>query len=425
MDYSKFTLKNNIPVYVCQSPLYIQTNVRLKFYSTNGENNAAKTLAVKLMMEGSMHYPTSQAISLAALNEFGAGISGGCGMNSGLHVTSFSFNALTNDRLTGGQNTLENMTALLADIINEPLIESGRFNNEYFSRKKEELIIGVKQAGLDKDTVAERRFIELALGKNSHTMPSAGDLEEVEGVKNEDAAGAYSRMITETPRMIFVGTSLEPEHVAEVLGMAFGNLPEVNKTPVFAAPPEKNANSRLEDDSEFDQSVVFAGFPFSIPESTKERHALQLLAFYIGGYSEGRLFTEIRTKRDMAYSAFAGIDFETGLMHGVAGVDIKNKEKTIEIMVKEFSKAAAGKIIKSGIANAKRYVLSQIGMNMHSKGRRMGFLENSVLSNRLEEIAGYEQRYRDIEYDDVLKTASRIIPSPIVYCLRQGDKNEH
>ncbi|MFH1065494.1 MAG: insulinase family protein [Nanoarchaeota archaeon] len=422
MDYSKFRLKNNIPVYVCQSPLYVQTNVKLKFYSANNESNAAKTLAVRLMMEGSRHFPTSQAINLATLNEFDAGIGGGCGMNSGLHVAGFSISALTKESLTGGQNTLENMAALLADIINEPLIESGRFNNEYFIKKKEELIVGVKQAGLDKDIVAERKFLELALGKNSHTMPVAGDLKEVEGVRNEDAAGAYSRMIAEIPRMIFVGTSLEPWHVAEVLDRVFGNLPEVNKTPAFAAPPEKNAGARLEDDSEFDQSVVYAGFPFSIPETTKERHALQMLAFYMGGYSGGRLFTEIRTKRDMAYGAFAGIDFETGLMHGVAGVDIKNKDKTIEIIINEFSKAANGKITKSGIANAKRYVLSQIGMNMHSKARRMGFLENSVLSNRPDEIAGYEQRYSNVEYEDVLKAASRINPSPIVYCLKQGDK---
>lgn len=421
MDYSKYSLGNGTEIYVYQSQLYTQTKVKLRFYSANGENNAAKTLVSMILMEGSRHFPTSQAISLAAENEFGADIGGSSAMNGGLHIASFGINALTKDTLTQGQNTFENMVALLADVVKEPLLEGGLFNNEYFLKKQEELLLGVKQANMDKDTLAERRFLEIALGKNAHTMPATGDEDEITRTTNADTVAAYSRMIT-SPRKIIVGTSLSPEYIAEILANAFKDLPSGNGTAAFAAPPEKNLNAKLEEKSEFDQSVVYVGLPFSISSDEKERRALSMLSFYIGGYSGGRLFTEIRTKRDMAYGAYSHIDLETGLIYGIAGIDIKNKDKTIEIMVDEFRKAASGKITKSGIAAAKRYVLSQIDMSMHAKEGRLQFIENSVLANRLDDIARYEQRYRNIGYEDVVKAASRITTAPIIYCLHQGDK---
>ena len=116
----------------------------------------------------------------------------------------------------------------------------------------------------------------------------------------------------------------------------------------------------LEDKSSFDQTMIGMAFPVLKPQNVKEIRALYILNHHIGGYSNARLFTEIRTKRDMAYGAYSHIDFDTGMIIGNTSVDEKNKDTAKRIMLDEFFKAASGRITKKDLRK-QRLTLSTAG----------------------------------------------------------------
>lgn len=422
MEFVKQTLNNGTELYVYQSDIYTHTTVDFNFYSRKDAGNAANALANMILMEGSKNFPTLQAISLASEKEYGAGISGKSVSVGDLQATGVYINVLTKASLIAGQKTLENMAGLMADILAFPLIGDGGFKQEYFDEKKEELLLQAKQMNLNKDYFAKKRFLETALGDSPFVLPSSGSEEDISKLDNATVTRAYAHTLNHLPRKIFIGTNLKPEYVIQVFDNSLRILPQVQADIRVGEVPTKSAATRKEEASNFDQSVVFVGVPVIVPRAAKERQALGLLNFYLGGFHGARLFTEIRTKRDMAYGAYSNLDRELGLIYGKAAVDLKNKDKTIELMLKEISKIVQGKITKSGFESAKGYLLNTRLMRMHAKHDRLDAIESCVLGDRLEDLANYETAYEDITYEDVVNAASFVKNEPVVYCLLQGDK---
>ncbi|MFA5888132.1 MAG: insulinase family protein, partial [Candidatus Nanoarchaeia archaeon] len=315
-----------------------------------------------------------------------------------------------------------NMVSLLVSILANPLLSDENFMAEHLNTKRKELLLAEKRRKLDKQSIAGRGFMETAIGKCIYTMDVAGTEEDILAVSHADCSTAYIRQLCEMPKKIFAGTNLEPEYIAGIVEKNFGCMPKTDSIITLPDAPEKKEHSRVEREFPCDQSLVFAGIPFDIPESTKEKRALNILTFYLGGYAGGRLFTEIRLKRDMAYGAYASIDPHLGIIYGHAGIDRANKDAVVDIMLEEFRKAAKGKITKSGLEKAKSYLLNQRKMNLHSKEMKLSVIESAALEGRMDELKNYEQAYMDITPEDVINAASRLKFAPIVYCLLQQEK---
>ncbi len=78
----------------------------------------------------------------------------------------------------------------------------------------------------------------------------------------------------------------------------------------------------------------------------ENKYAISILTSILGGGMSSRLFSEVREKRGLAYNIRAMSDFhkDTGSFVIQAGVEHKNLEKTIEIILKEIRD-----IVKNGV----------------------------------------------------------------------------
>ena len=140
-------------------------------------------------------------------------------------------------------------------------------------------------------------------------------------------------------RKLFITTNYSPEDMIALMKLNFSNLPKVDSAIFIGEPPEKKgAGMMLEDKSSFDQTMIGMAFPVLKPQNVKEIRALYILNHHIGGYSNARLFTEIRTKRDMAYGAYSHIDFDTGMIIGNTSVDEKTRTPQNALCLMSFSR---------------------------------------------------------------------------------------
>ena len=264
--------------------------------------------------------------------------------------------------------------------------------------------------------------MEVALGAESPFAAKATGIPgDVEKISNMEAVWAWERIYETASRRIFAATNLSPESIMRLCSEHFSNLPNICNNTTIGPVPAKNAGT-VEEESGFDQSMVYVGFPVAVPETSRERLALRLLNMYIGGYGNARLEDEIRQKRDMAYYARSRLSLETGLLYGVTGVDLANKDTAVEIMTREIRKAAEGKITKGGFNRAKRLLRDTHMRAMHTKSEKLEAIERLVLTGKGDEIESYEDPFKDISYDDVVKAAARIINAPVTYCLLGGKK---
>lgn len=423
MEHSRHVMENGTELYIVSSPGYSNTTISINFYAKNSSQNSARRAAINLLTEGCKKYPTSQQISYAAQQEYGAAIGAFSGTDGDLHQNGIFLNVLSNEKFTEGRKTLENMVSLLSEMIYNPLITAGKFNEAYFQTEKMSLLNQAKSRKIDKKAIVTARFNEIALGKGSaFAMDAIGYAEDIDSLENMQAVWGFQDMYERNARKMFISTNYSPEHMIELMSLYFSNLPRVGSAILIGQMPEKKGIlTETEERSKFDQTAIRMGFPVLKPRSIKETRALIILNHYLGGYSNARLFTEIRAKRHMAYGANSAINFDKGIVFGATDVDEKNRQVAKDLMREEFSKVLSGKITKKGFREAKAHFINTRAMTLHTKDSIISAIETSVLRNMPELLENYENAFDSIAYEEVLEAAGLIQDTPIAYCLLQKE----
>jgi len=142
-----------------------------------------------------------------------------------------------------------------------------------------------------------------------------------------------------------------------------------------------------------------------------KRYAQELLAVILGGMMSSRLFTEIRGKLGIAYyiNTEDQTNPDTGYLVTQAGVDNKNIEKAIQIILKEYKKISQKKVPEEELKKAKDYLKGKLTLMLEPSDAQASFyaiqelLEKKILTP--EEIF---KRVDRVSQSDILKVAKDI-----------------
>ncbi|RME54975.1 insulinase family protein [Candidatus Woesearchaeota archaeon] len=420
MDYYHFIWPNDTNVYVIQDEDYKTTDINLTFFTELGTSCLAKTLANHILLEGSRKYPSSQKIELAFLKEFDVNYWAFPSIYRNLHSFGFSLNIVTERSLIGRKKTLEKSIRILEDIVTNPLIEGSCFSNENFFRVKERLYLGLKQNQMNKEKVAINNFFKQIIKNQEVLTPLYGTEEEYSRITCQDCTTAYTSILNDSLKHFYITTNLDPDNVNNLLLEHFGNLSRSNQNISYRYIPANKTNVRLhEDNSQFNQTIVIVGAPLTKQLSYNEGIRLRLLNHYLGGSSSSRIFKEVRQKRNMAYSAYSYLDTEKEVIYAMAGVDLINKQKTIDVMLREFEKIRSGKFIKKEIKESKKMLENFWQMSSHKKSQKLRQLIYASLSNQWEIMNNYDNPYKNVSLDEVIDASRFIENQPVIYCLLQ------
>ncbi len=142
-----------------------------------------------------------------------------------------------------------------------------------------------------------------------------------------------------------------------------------------------------------------------------QKYTQELLAVILGGMMSSRLFNEIRTKLGIAYyiQTSASADTDTGFLVTQAGVDNKNVEKGILVILREYKKISQKKVPKKELKKAKDFLKGKTTLLLESSEAQASFyglqelLEKKILTP--EEIF---TKIDKVTTDDILKVAKDI-----------------
>jgi len=132
-----------------------------------------------------------------------------------------------------------------------------------------------------------------------------------------------------------------------------------------------------------------------------DRHVLTLLALILGGGMSSRLFTSVRGNLGLAYYIFSSSDMYTdsGYFTTQAGIDARNAEKVIRIILAEYKKIADQGTGGAELKKVKDYLKGRMIMGMESSSTMASFYANQEILKG--QIATLEERLSGI---DAVKT---------------------
>ena len=148
--------------------------------------------------------------------------------------------------------------------------------------------------------------------------------------------------------------------------------------------------------------------------SHPQKYALTLLSIILGGNMSSRLFIKVRERSGLAYSIHTSADCFTdaGYLVTQAGIDSKNLEKTIKLILEEYKNLKDKKITEKELQKAKDYIKGIMSLSLDASDYQTSFyamqelLENKILSPE-EKFAKIDE----ISVDDIKKVAEDIFVS--------------
>ncbi len=147
--------------------------------------------------------------------------------------------------------------------------------------------------------------------------------------------------------------------------------------------------------------------------STKhqDKYALTLLSTILGGGMSSRLFISVRERLGLAYYVFSSPEFytDTGYFTSQAGVDIKNIEKAIKVILSEYRRIAKNGVTKEELKKVKDQIRSRTIMRLESSSAMANYFADQELLT--EEILIPEEKFfllNKVTSNDIKRVAEDI-----------------
>jgi predicted Zn-dependent peptidase len=143
----------------------------------------------------------------------------------------------------------------------------------------------------------------------------------------------------------------------------------------------------------------------------ERRYALALLSVILGGNMSSRLFIKVRERNGLAYSIHTSTDNSTdaGYLVTQAGIDHKNLEKSIELILQEYKDLKNKKITEKELQKAKDYMKGTTALYLDSSDSQASFYAAQELLEK--RILTPEEKFRMIDrvsVDDIKSVAEDI-----------------
>ncbi len=237
-------------------------------------------------------------------------------------------------------------------------LTSPHFDNGDVERIRSQIISGLRRDTSDPQSLASRKFVEIAFGDHPYGRLANGTLESVPRIDVDDLKDYVRRVLARDTLKIAVVGDVDPATLGKLLDQTFGGLPAKSSlTPVAdieAARPPQRAFIPLD----VPQTVVTFGGPGF------KRHDPNFMAGYVvnhilgGGTLSSRLYREVREKRGLAYSVYQSLLWmnHSALFIGNTGTRADRAGETVDAITSEVRRMAEDGPTQQELDEAKSYL---------------------------------------------------------------------
>ena len=361
MKYSEKEIKSGIKLHTIKTEKF-KTNLIAIFLSMpiTREEVTKNSLISAVLRRGCMKMPTSVDISKTLEEMYGSTFDNGIdktGDNQIFYIETINDNYITQN----SENILKNGMEKLLEIVFNPLVKDGKFNEEYVKQEKENIKRIIEGKTDNKAMYATERCIEEMYKNEPFGLYKYGYVEDLKDIDAKKLYEYYKKMISICKIDIFVSGNIDSK-VEEILveNENIKKLQGRTSQVKFEIPKkEKVKEQEIVEQMDVTQGKIVIGMDLT-QENAEQKYDAIVYNAILGGTANSKMFQEVREKASLAYSAGSTYLRYKGNILIKCGIEIKNYEKTLEIIRKQLEDMRNGKFSDEDIENAKKSIISGI-----------------------------------------------------------------
>lgn len=432
---------NNIEIYYIPAGKFKTNTITFFFFENLTRNSVSKNALIPAVLRrGCRDYPEMVRISMQLEKFYGCSFDCSVAKKGEYHIIYFHSEFISDKYVNPEEELFKNVFELILKIIVDPVTENGLFKSEYVEQEKETVKKIIERRINDKVQYAVERCIEEMCKNEPYGIYEYGDIEGLESITLNSLYDQYRNMIENYPLIIYITGDVQREKLSwatEKINKIFGSI---RKNPATVESSINNIlknNIKMQKGSKINktegnntggnvryinenigvnQAKLSLGFRTGI--SPQENHYYSFVVFdrILGGGVYSKLFQNVREQQGLAYYIFSQYEKFKGLLLVSCGIDADQKEKTIDIILKQIDEMKSGNITDYELDSALKSIKTDIHSLRDSQLQIAEFYLSQILAGTRDDFGLFNEKTGRVSAADVINV-SKMVQLDTVYFL--------
>lgn len=431
MSNQKSELKEGITFHSIETNKF-KTNLFALFIAIPLEREAVTTRALlpAVLRRGCQTYQTQEQINQTLEEMYGATFDCGIDKNGDNQVIKFYVEGINEKYLPEKEPVGEKCLDMLLQVVLNPLLKQGKFDEEYVTCEKNNLKNIISSKIDNKRKYAYDRCIEEMYMNDPYGIYKYGYLEEVDDITPESLAKAYEELMNRAKIDIFVsGDNIQNlEEVAKKHPLIQALKPRTPDFCINEVIREETISFKLEPKKvvqeimQVNQGNLILGLDVGV-EKEEEKEVANLYNAILGGGANSKLFQNVREKASLAYTAGSNYTKQKAAIFIRCGIEIENYEKAVAIIMQQLQDMQAGIFTEEDVESAKELMKANIRGIPEEQDVELTYAYGQEMAGKETTLEEYRKKIEAVTKEQIVALAKRV-RIDTVYFLRSGKEGE-
>ena len=304
------------------------------------ETAAANALLPAVLRRGTVRCPDMESLSAALDTLYGANIDYTVRKKGERQCVGFAAGFIDDAFTPHGEKLLEPVSAMLGELLLDPVTHGGRFLSSYVESEKANLIDAIRGLKNDKRDWADIRLMQEMCAGEPYSVLRLGDEETAGRITNQSLyVHGQALMASSRVEVIYCG-SAEAQRVEDAVLTALAALPRGAQTalPEVQRIQAPDTPRRIVETMDVTQGKLAMGYRCS----SDDYPAMVLANLIFGGTSNSKLFLNVREKLSLCYYASSSYARSKGILTVSSGVETKDFRRAEEEIGRQLAAVQQG-----------------------------------------------------------------------------------
>ncbi len=290
------------------------------------ETAAANALLPAVLRRGTVRCPDMESLSAALDTLYGANVDYTVRKKGERQCVGFAAGFIDDAFTPHGEKLLEPVSAMLGELLLDPVTHGGRFLSSYVESEKANLIDAIRGLKNDKRDWADIRLMQEMCAGEPYSVLRLGDEETAGRITNQSLyVHGQALMASSRVEVIYCG-SAEAQRVEDAVLTALAALPRGAQTalPEVQHIQAPDTPRRIVETMDVTQGKLAMGYRCS----SDDYPAMVLANLIFGGTSNSKLFLNVRERLSLCYYASSSYARSKNILTVSSGVETADFGRT-------------------------------------------------------------------------------------------------
>ena len=319
-----------------------KSNFKVAIITANFALPLGKAAAVNALIPGLLKrtcrkYPTLTEMNKHLASLYGAMVAAGVSKDGESQVITLRITALEDRFSLGDEKISEKAAELLLDLIFDPNLTDGKFNDADVEREKRLMIEQIESELNDKRYYALKRCTEIMCENEVYSLSRSGEIEDIKAVTPESVTEAWKNMLKTAKVYFGITGSMNAQAVTEQIKEKFSSidrseLATLHTEFVVAADEPRKIREELP----VKQGKLVMGMRAGMTDCEDNYVAIKVMCDIFGGGVYSKLFNNVREKMSLCYYCSAAFNRAKGLIMVQSGIENENEQKATDAILQQL-----------------------------------------------------------------------------------------